>query len=209
MKFLEELLKDVELEGKEEIISKVKDHVAKTYVPKSDFNSKNEELKGLKEQIEERDKQLEVLGEKAKSNKELTTQIETLKEENIKTKEELETRIAQLNKSHEIEKAISSSEFGFLDAEIVKSLIKEDDIKINDDGVIGLREQLEAIATEKPFLCKKEDKESEEDGIVPNIVTGKKKNDKITADDFFKMPTMERMKLKSENESLYNQLMNK
>lgn len=170
MKFLEEELKDVE--GKEEIIEKIKAEVGARYVPKSDFNSKNDELKAVKEQLEERDMQLEELKSKAKDSEELTSQIEELQELNNTTKAEYEGKIAEMNKNIKIEKAIAASEFNFVDAELVKTLVKTDDIKINDDGIVGLKEQLEKIAEEKPFLTAKEEKTSEK----PNIITGKGKD---------------------------------
>lgn len=173
MKFLEEIL--TEVEGKEEIIEKIKAEVGTRYVPKTDFNSKNDELKVVKEQLSERDTQLEELKGKAKDSEELTSQIEALQELNNTNKTEYEERIAAINKDIAIEKAIATSEFNFIDAELVKTLVKSDDIKINDDGIIGLKEQLETIAEQKPFLrVEKEDGDKK----IPNIITNKSKEKK-------------------------------
>lgn len=166
MKFLEELLEGIE--GKEEIINKIKENVATNYVPKADFNSKNEELKDIKEQLAERDNQLKDLKEKATGNEDLTKQIEELQTLNETTKTEYESKIAAMNKNIAIEKAIAKSELKPLDAELIKNLVSIDKIVINDDGITGLKEQLEKIKEERPFLFEKEVKEEKEiDGFKP------------------------------------------
>lgn len=166
MKFLEELLEGIE--DKEEIIEKIKTNVAANYVPKADFNSKNEELKDVKDQLVDRDTQLKELKETAKGNEDLTKKIEELEALNETTKTEYEAKIATINKNMTIEKAIAKSELKPIDAELIKTLVDVEKVIINDDGITGLKEQLEKIKEERPFLFEKEVKEEKEiDGFKP------------------------------------------
>ena len=76
MKWLEEILKDVE--NSEEIIKNIKKGIGEKFVSKEDFNNKNNEVKDLKDQLADRDRQLESL--KKVDPKQLQEEIETLKE---------------------------------------------------------------------------------------------------------------------------------
>lgn len=143
MEFLKEALKGVE--NNEEIIGKIKKGIALEFVPKSEFNNKNEELKTVKEQLQDRDTQLSELKEKAKGNEELTAKIEELEKSNLKEKEELENKIKQYELEENKTKAILESKVSFHDINIVKSML--DDEK-------DYKEQLESIVKEKPFLVK-------------------------------------------------------
>lgn len=165
MDFLNETLEGVE--GKEDIIAKIKQEVAKNYIPKEEFNKKNEELKTTKELLETRDQQLDELKEKAEGNEELVAKLDELKELNEKTKAEYEGKLGEINKDITITKRIAESELKFHDIDLVKTLVDYDQVSINDDGINGLKEQLEKIAEDKPFLLKQEDK--------PNISTGSPK----------------------------------
>ncbi len=66
----------------EEIDKKVSDEIGKGFVSRSDFNTKNEELKTAKATLKERDGQLEALKKTAGNTEELTKQIEQLQKDN-------------------------------------------------------------------------------------------------------------------------------
>lgn len=143
MEFLEQALEGVE--NKDTIIAEIKKGIGLEFIPKAEFNNKNEELKTVKSQLEERDTQLAELKEKAKGNDELTAKIEELEQTNAKQTEELQAQI----KAYEVEKnkteAILGSGLQFHDVEIVKGML--DDEK-------DFKEQIKSIAEEKPFLIK-------------------------------------------------------
>ena len=81
MKWLKDLLKTKGIEITDEALADVQ----KYFMPKSEYNSKLEEIKGLSAQITERDKQLETLKNGADGNEALMakatgTQTQTCRE---------------------------------------------------------------------------------------------------------------------------------
>lgn len=66
----------------DEIDKKVSDEIGKGFVSRSDFNTKNEELKTAKATLKERDGQLEDLKKTAGNTEELRSQIEQLQKDN-------------------------------------------------------------------------------------------------------------------------------
>src|SRR3712207_8857918 len=78
MEWLRDILKDVE--NSDSLVVEIKKGIGRNFVTKSDFNDKNEELKAAKEQLVDRDKQLEDL--KKVNPEELQEEIEALKKAN-------------------------------------------------------------------------------------------------------------------------------
>ena len=66
------------------------------FIPKARFDEVNEENKGLKSQIADRDTQLEQLKKSSGDNADLKAQIEKLQGENETQKEDYEAQIAQM-----------------------------------------------------------------------------------------------------------------
>lgn len=85
MKWLKDLLKTKGIEITDEALADVQKEIPKYFMPKSEYNSKLEEIKGLSAQITERDKQLETLKNGADGNEALmakatVTQTQTCRE---------------------------------------------------------------------------------------------------------------------------------
>lgn len=141
------------VDGKDEIIKQIEAELGKEYVPRSEFNSKNEELKTANSTIKERDKQLEDLSTAEGDKAAMQRQLKELKEANKKAAAEYEEKVKNLRLDAEIDKAIGG-QFMPDALDFIKTLIKKDSIIINEeDGtILGLKEQVEAIRESKKSL---------------------------------------------------------
>lgn len=169
------------------------------YVPLTRFNEVNEEKKQYKEQVDNLNKELGKLQKQLEDNQGATETIETLKKQ-IKDKEE---EMAKIRKQNAIKFEVLKANPNDV-ADILPHL-KDDQIILSEDGTItGLKEQLEALKENKPYLFK----QVEPQGTGGSLGAGNKPKGSpvITKEDFKKMGYLERLKLKQENEELYNQL---
>lgn len=145
------------------------------YVPKSRFNEVNEENKTLKNQVSDRDKQIDGLKKSAGDNEDLKKQIETLQADN-KAKDEAHAKeLKQLRVDAAVEKALSDS--GALNLTATKALLKDlDKAELSDDGSVkGLKEQIEALkgADDTKFLFKVDEQQGKQQftGFQPGTST--------------------------------------
>lgn len=197
---LEQLL---ELGLSEEIAKKVieahQEAIKDNYVPLARFNEVNEEKKQYKEQVNNLNKELEELQKKLKDNQDAAQIIEDLQKQ-IKDKEE---EMVKIRKQNAIKfEVLKANPYDVAD---ILPHLKDDQIVLSEDGTItGLQEQLEALKESKPYLFKQE----EPQGTGGSLGAGSKPKGSltITKEEFKKMGYLERLKLKQENEELYNQL---
>ena len=145
---LKELGLDEEIAKK--ILEAYKEAIKDKYVPIERFNEVNEEKKELKNQLEDRDKQLQELKVKAAGNEELTAKITELEELNKQTKEEYENKIAALRKETAIELALKDAKARNIKA--VKALLDLDKVSLDGDNILGLEEQLKGLKESDPYL---------------------------------------------------------
>lgn len=149
MKWLEEILKDVE--NSEEIIKNIKKGIGEKFVSKEDFNNKNNEVKNLKDQLADRDRQLESL--KKVDPKQLQEEIETLKESNANKQAEFEKKIHTIKVESALDKALLSS--GAKNIRAVKALLDIDveNVKLDQSGNLeNILTLIEGIKTSDPYL---------------------------------------------------------
>ena len=112
---------------------------------------------------------------------------------------------AELKEAREnsiIEKVLSSLDVH--DVDVVKSLIKREQLVFKGDGVVGLDEQINELKQNKGFLFKGDNGNSN-----PSFTSKSKSNSSnidITKEQFDKMNYFERVNLKNTNEALYNEL---
>lgn len=104
----------------------------------------------LTSQISDRDKQLKDLSGKAGDNEELQSQIKALQDQNKQSKADYEANIAQLKRDGAIELALR--EANARNPKAVKALLDGDTIKVDDEGVHGLKEQLEQLQESDAYL---------------------------------------------------------
>lgn len=123
----------------------------KNYVAKSQFNTKNEELKHAKEESEAVAKQLEELKKANEGNKDLAAQLEKMKTEAETRKKEYTDSINQMKLDNAVDIALNG--FKAKNAKAVRALLDLKEAKVGDDGkVAGLDEQLKKLQESDPYL---------------------------------------------------------
>lgn len=143
MKELLEKLKNGET-SVDEVLSKIEEG-KKDMVPRARLNEKNEEIKELKTEIENRDQQISDLEKAANGNEDLEKQIQDLKADNESW--------AQKYKQSQIDAAIKLAAKDARDPADVLAFIKKDDLKLEDDGTVkGLDDALKELRESKPYL---------------------------------------------------------
>lgn len=150
MKWLEEILKDVE--GKDDIIKNIKKGIGENFVSKTDFNTKNEAVKTLEKQVSERDEQLETLKNSKEDTETLKATIESLQKENKTNAEQYQADLKAMTLDTAIKLAIAGKVH---DENLVTGLFNKEALIVGEDGnIIGLDEQLKGLQKDKGFLFK-------------------------------------------------------
>ncbi|WP_039652351.1 phage scaffolding protein [Clostridium tyrobutyricum] len=120
------------------------------YIEKTELDTVNNSIKDYKKQLKDRDKQLEDLKEKAKGNEELTAEIERLKDENKNVAKDYEAKIEKLNFDTKLDKALTGAKAK--NPKTVKALLNLENLKLDGEDIIGLKEQLEALKESDGYL---------------------------------------------------------
>ncbi|MEY7998613.1 phage scaffolding protein [Clostridium sp. Mt-5] len=121
-----------------------------SYIEKSELDAANNSIKDYKKQLKDRDKQLEDLKEKAKGNEELTAEIEKLKEENKNVTKDYEAKIEKINFDTKLDKALAAAKVK--NPKTVKALLNIENLKLDGEDIIGLKEQLEGLKESDGYL---------------------------------------------------------
>lgn len=145
------------IENKDKLIEKINSEVGKAFVPRSEFNAKNEELKQTAKALEERDRKIEELSTSEIDKSELAQTIEKLKNDNKANVEKFNEQMKEIRIATAIEREISS--IVNPDAvDLIPKLINKESLILNDDGtVLGLKEQIEGLKEQRKSLFKSED----------------------------------------------------
>ena len=125
------------------------------YVPKDRFDQVNQQSKDYKEQVSERDRQIESLKNEFKDVDGLKGKIEQLTRDNAKQKEDYENQIKTINFNNALKASLSS--YNCKDEDYLMSKIDRNSITLNSDGtILGLKEQVEAFKKGHEYLFEKE-----------------------------------------------------
>ena len=125
------------------------------YVPKDRFDQVNQQSKDYKEQVSERDRQIESLKNEFKDVDGLKDKVEQLTRDNAKQKEDYENQIKTINFNNALKAGLSS--YKCKDEDYLMSKIDRNSIKLNSDGtILGLKEQVEAFKKGHEYLFEKE-----------------------------------------------------
>ncbi|MCY9674547.1 phage scaffolding protein [Bacillus pumilus] len=124
------------------------------WFPKERFDAVNNEKKDLKSQLDDRDRQLSTLQKQAKGNEDLQDAIEQLKKENKKVSEDYQKKLFNFA----LESALRDAKAKNIKA--VKANLNVDGLKLSDDKVIGLDEQLTALKESDSYLFNTENDSS-------------------------------------------------
>lgn len=134
------------------------------------LDERYDKLKQQKEQLDEQLKtnqtELDALKESAKGNEELSQQLADLQEKFNESEQASKTAMAEKDKDFAIKLALK--EANALDEGILLNLIDRDTVKVTDNGLQGLTEQLDSLKENKAFLFQSETKPDP----TPKIVTG-------------------------------------
>lgn len=160
----------IEMGLTEEQASNVMKELDGNFVPKTRFNEINTELKQVKDQVKERDGQLETLKKSVGDSEELKKQIETLQNDNKAKDDAHAAEIKQLKIDAAVDKALADAKAKNIKA--VKALLDLSKAELDDDGNIkGLDEQLKNLtgAEDTKFLfdIDSQQKNNNSKGFVP------------------------------------------
>ncbi len=138
------------------ILKLYKEAIDGNYVAKHRFDEVNEELKTIKEQVKERDKQIADLKKFEGDAKTLQEKISALEAENAAKDKEYKANLALERKKNAIKLALLEDENGKPhDVDMVMGLFNLEQVVIDEEtGKItaGYKEQNEALRKEKAFL---------------------------------------------------------
>lgn len=120
------------------------------YFPKDRIDEINSQNKALKEQLIERDTQLNQLKEKAQGSDELTAKIAELEAKNQEVALRYEQELKSRQKDYAIESALR--DHGARNLRAVKALLDLEKVDLEGEKVRGLDEQIEALRQENDYL---------------------------------------------------------
>lgn len=119
------------------------------------------------EQLQAYQDELDSLKEAAKGNEELTKSYADLQAKFDASKSDADSKLSEAQKDYAIKLALKDA--NALDENIILGLLDRDTIKVAENGLQGLTEQLEALKTDKSFLFSQE---TPEEPAKPQITVG-------------------------------------
>lgn len=143
----------IEMGATEELATSIMKELDGNFIPKHRFNEVNTELKQAKDQIKDRDSQLEELKRTVGDSDALRTQIEQLQNENKSKDEAHANEIKQIKIDAALDKALSEAKAK--NPKAVKALLDLDKAELAEDGTIkGLDAQIKTLteAEDSKFL---------------------------------------------------------
>lgn len=121
------------------------------YVSKEQLDTVNAENKNLKQQVMDRDKQLDTLKKASGDNEDLKKQIETMKQQNKEQEEAHKTEIAQIKLDNAIDAALTAA--GARNNKAVRALMDVSKVKLGEDGKLTeWDDQLKAVQKSDAYL---------------------------------------------------------
>lgn len=189
----------------DEQVEAVVNDYGQNYVSKPQFNTKNEELKQVKGELTKVNAEIDTLKKANEGNAELTKQIETMKAEAVEREKTYKAELHKMQVDSIVERSLLTAKAK--NTKAVRALLNLEDAKIKDDEIVGLSEQLSALATSDPYLFEATQAEATPiTGTKPGGNSTGISGGGITKDQFAKMTYTERAKLYAENKELYTQL---
>ena len=187
----------------DEQIEKVAEDYGKNYVPKNQFNQKNEELKQAKESLTTMQADIEALKRANADNAELSKQIDELNAAQLKREAEYIAQIHKMELDGIVERTLLSSKVK--NAKAVRALLDLEDAKVKDGTIKGLDGQLAKLKESDPYLFESDSKPT---GVTPGEPHGGQKSTGITQEQFNKMGYLQRAKLKEDDPNTYSEFIN-
>jgi len=151
----EELFKMLSEEKQKEFENKDYEDISNgPFIPKQRFDKINEDAKTYKKQAMEREQQILELKNQYADIENLKNKIIDLENENKNQKENYEKELADITFNNLLEKNLNA--FNVKDKTLIMTLLNKEDLKVDGENILGLKEQVEAIKKERDYLFEKE-----------------------------------------------------
>lgn len=124
-----------------------------SFVPKKKYEDAKQEANTYKGQVDDREKQLKDLKEEYKDVDGLKEKVETLEKTNKTQKETYEKQLNDISFNNALEKALNS--YNVKDKSLIMAKINKDNLKVDGDNIIGLKEQIEPLQKSHEYLFEK------------------------------------------------------
>lgn len=121
-----------------------------SYFPKAKYDNLNAEVKGLREQLAQKDKDIAALKESVGDNEALETQLKDMETKYQADTETLNKTIKDMRFSNALDLALAANKAR--NAKAVKALLNLDEIKLEDGKITGLDAQLETLKNDQSYL---------------------------------------------------------
>lgn len=165
------------------------------------------ERDSFKKQVNESNKQLDDLKGKVKDNEDAQKQIADLQKQLKDSESNAQAELLSVKKNNAINNALRDAHVR--DNKAIMPFLDTDAIKYNDDGLTGLKGQIEELQKNKSFLFEQPESEKPQ-GIQATAGKVSKVNDGATPKiDMNKASYKELLNLKQTDPAKFNQLMNK
>lgn len=169
------------------------------WFPKEKFDAVNNENKALKQQVKDRDKQLE--GLKEVDPEKLQQEIIDLQRANKDKDKEHEEKIAEQQKEFAIELALRDA--GALNSKAVKALLDTESIKLDGETLLGLDDQVKALQKSDAYLFKQQQNPNSPQIFVPGNPNGGGNGTLTKAEIMKEKDTAKRQQMIRENSHLF------
>jgi hypothetical protein len=124
-----------------------------SFISKSKFEEAKQEAKTYKGQVEDRDKQLKKLKEDYPDVAGLNEKIEKLELENKNQKEGHEKQLNEIAFKNALEKGLGA--FNVKDKDLILAKLNLENLKVDGENIIGLKEQIEPLQKSHEYLFEK------------------------------------------------------
>lgn len=187
MEWLENLLEDVEIENKEELISNIKKKIGENFVDNKQYKKKadkvkelDSELKTAQTQLEDFDSKIKELKTKAENAEELENELNDITTEYENYKEQESERISKIKTTSALEKKLLADNVPEDLVDLVVNDFDIDNLELNEDGeLLNYESQRENAKNKRPSAFAEEKIRGDEpqDGDEGKIVNNPFAND--------------------------------
>lgn len=143
---------------KEQIDTIMKEHGKAVQSVKAEDAERETTIETLKSQLEERNNDLTELQSTIENEGDLKEQLKSMNEKYEEETANLQSKLANQRKQAEIRLGITKA--GAKNERAVMALLNAEEIKVDDDGVHGLKEQVEQLQESDPYLFQSENEPS-------------------------------------------------
>ncbi|MFP3356852.1 phage scaffolding protein [Planococcus sp. SIMBA_143] len=163
----EELYQQVSAKAGDKKIAVVSDG---NWFPKDKFDAVNADNKELKSQLKDRDTQLDDLKKTAKDSKDLSDEIDRLKQENADKDTKYQEKLQQQALDAKLNEALHGAKAK--NPRAVKALLDAEQIKLDGDKLLGLDNQLSALKESDAYLFAEDETPAGLKGRNPHVPPG-------------------------------------